>query len=52
MIGITVTDGFYIITLPKATQVLSREAFIEALRRGTWWRRREALRARQGRGSG
>jgi hypothetical protein len=52
MIGVEIKDGLYLVTLPKATLVLSREAFIEALRRGTWWRRQEALQARQGRGSG
>jgi hypothetical protein len=52
MIGITVKNGLYIVTLPKATLVLTRAAFLQALRRGTWWRRRQALRARQGRGSG
>ena len=38
---------YNIVTLPKCVFVLSREEFIQALRRGKRWRRREALRARQ-----
>jgi hypothetical protein len=48
MIGVKVKDGLYLVTLPQATLVLTRAAFIQALRRGTWWGRRQALRARQG----
>lgn len=40
-------DGQVIIPLPKAVLVLTRAQFIEALRRGKAWRRREATQARQ-----
>jgi hypothetical protein len=46
MIGIEVKDGFYLISLPKCLVVLTKAEFIQALRRGKWWRRREALAAR------
>jgi hypothetical protein len=46
MIGLEVRDGFYIITLPKSILALTKAEFIQALRRGKWWRRREALQAR------
>jgi hypothetical protein len=46
LISVDVRDGLYIITLPKCTLVLPKAEFIQALRRGTWWRRREALKAR------
>lgn len=49
MIDVQVHDGRYVITLPKTVLVLTRAEFIQALRRGKWWRRREALKARQGR---
>jgi hypothetical protein len=48
MIGVEVPDGLYIITLPKSVLVLTKTEFIQALRRGKWWRRREALQARLG----
>jgi hypothetical protein len=46
MIGIEVKDGLYLITLPKGLVVLTKAEFIQALRRGKWWRRRETLQAR------
>jgi hypothetical protein len=49
VIGLTVKDGFYIVTLLKTTLVLTKAEFIQALRRRKWWHRREALKARQGR---
>ena len=47
MIGVEVRNNLYIITLPKYRLVLTKDQFIQALRQGKWWRRREALRARQ-----
>jgi hypothetical protein len=46
MIDIKLIDGWYVVTAPKCTLVLTKAQFIEALRRGRWWRRRQALRAR------
>jgi hypothetical protein len=46
VIDVEVTDGFWIITLPKSILVLTRGEFIQALRRGKWHRRRESLKAR------
>ena len=46
MIDIKVVDGWYVITAPKTTLVMSREIFIACLRRGRWWKRRQALQAR------
>jgi hypothetical protein len=48
LIGVEVRDGLYIVRLPKSLLVLTKAEFIQALRRGTWWGRRQALRARQG----
>jgi hypothetical protein len=42
----TFKDGQVIIPLPKAVLVMSKAQFIEALRRGKAWRRRQALQAR------
>jgi hypothetical protein len=47
MIGVEIREGLYILTLPKCILVLTKAEFIQALRRGKWWRRREALQARQ-----
>jgi hypothetical protein len=47
MITIEFRQGWYVVALPKCVLVLSRAELIQALRRGKWWRRREALRARQ-----
>jgi hypothetical protein len=46
MITIELHQGWYVVTLPKCVLVLSKDEFIQALRRGKRWRRREALRAR------
>jgi hypothetical protein len=46
MIEITVHDGYYLITAPKCMLVLTKAEFIQALQRGKWWRRTEAMRAR------
>ena len=40
-------DNQVIIPLPKAVLVLSREAFIQALRQGKAYRRREAMAQRR-----
>jgi hypothetical protein len=37
-----VIDGLYVLELPKAILVLTREQFIDGLRRGKWWKRRQA----------
>jgi hypothetical protein len=50
MVAMEVRDGWYIVTLPKCVLVLTREEFIQALRRGKWWRRREVRQARQTKG--
>ena len=46
MIDVTVRNGLYIVTLPKAVLVLTKAKCIQALRRGKWWRRRQSLNAR------
>ena len=46
MIHVEVRDGFYIVTMPKSILVLTRAEFIQALRRGRWWRRRTAMHTR------
>ena len=46
MIDIRIHDGRYVITLPNSVLVLTKAEFIQVLRRGQWWRRREALQAR------
>jgi hypothetical protein len=46
MITIEIRDGRYVITLPKCVLVLTKAEFIQGLRRGKWWRRREAMQAR------
>jgi hypothetical protein len=43
---ITMKDGQVIVSLPKAVLVLTRAEFIEALRRGKQYRRREAMQGR------
>jgi hypothetical protein len=43
MIEVSMREGLYIVTLPQAVQVLTKAEFIRALRRGTWWHRRQAL---------
>jgi hypothetical protein len=47
MITIEVRNGLYLVRLPKqCVLVLTKAEFIQALRRGKWWRRRRALQAR------
>jgi hypothetical protein len=46
MIELNVQDGLYIVKLPKIVLILTREEFIQALRRGKWWKRRAAIEAR------
>jgi hypothetical protein len=36
MIELNVQDGLYIVKLPKIVLILTREEFIQALRRGKW----------------
>jgi hypothetical protein len=38
-------DGWWVIRMPKYVLVLSREQFVDALRRGKWWKRRQARQA-------
>jgi hypothetical protein len=45
MIEVTVRDGLYIVRLPTAVLVLTKAEVIHALRRGTWWPRRQAWRS-------
>jgi hypothetical protein len=45
MIKTKVRDGFSIVRAPKCALVLTRHEFIQALRRGTWCKRRQALQA-------
>jgi len=47
MIEIQIIDGQVIVTLPKAVLVLTRQEFIQALRRGKAWRRQQAMAQRQ-----
>jgi hypothetical protein len=42
-----VKDNFYILTLPKVILVLTREQFIDGLKRGRWWKRRQAMAPRE-----
>lgn len=45
MIEVTVRNGLYIVTLAKAVLVLTKAEFVQALRRGKWWKRRHTLQA-------
>jgi hypothetical protein len=47
-----VKDGQYIVHLPKCVLVLTRAQFIEALKRGKAYHRREAMQARRAKASG
>lgn len=42
-----VVDGFYILSIDKGILVLTREQFIDGLRRGKWWKRRQSLSPRE-----
>ena len=42
----TVIDGWYVIQASKCTLVLTRQQFIESLKRGRWWKRKQAFAAR------
>jgi hypothetical protein len=42
-VDVKVQDGWYLVTIPKGVLVFSRAQFIEALRRGKAFKRREAL---------
>jgi hypothetical protein len=44
--GIEIINGQVIVTLPKAVLVMTKQQFIEALRRGKVWRRKQALAQR------
>jgi len=46
MIDIKIIDGWYVVTASKCTLVLTKTQFIQALRRGKWWKRRQAFQAR------
>jgi hypothetical protein len=48
MIGVEVKDGLYVVRLPKSILVLTKTQFIQALKQGKWWRRRQAWQARLG----
>jgi hypothetical protein len=48
VIEIQVQDGWYVVKLPKCTLMLTREQFIDALKGGKEWRRRQALQPRRG----
>jgi hypothetical protein len=47
MIGVEVREGYYFVTLPTCVLVLTKAEFVQALRRGQWWRRPTALAARR-----
>jgi hypothetical protein len=49
MIDVQIRDGRDLITWPKRVLVLTKADFVQALRRGTWWRRCDALTAWRGR---
>jgi hypothetical protein len=46
VIDIKVIDGLYVVQGPKCVLVLTKQEFIVSLRRGRWWKRRQALQAR------
>ena len=46
VIRIKIIQGQVIVTLPKAVLVMTKQEFIEALRRGKTWRRRQSLTQR------
>jgi hypothetical protein len=46
MIEIEVRDGWYIVKGPKMVLLLTRDELIRSLRRGRWWKRRQALQNR------
>jgi hypothetical protein len=47
MITIRLIDGLYHVQGPKCLLVLTKAELIRALRRGKWWKRRQALQARR-----
>jgi hypothetical protein len=47
VIEIQAQDGWYIVHTPKSLLVMTKAEFIQALRRGKWWKRRQALDQRQ-----
>jgi hypothetical protein len=46
MITIRLVDGLYHVQGPKCLLVLTKAELIRSLRRGRWWKRRQALQAR------
>jgi len=46
MITITLVDGLYHVKGPRCLLVLTKVELIRCLRRGKWWKRRQALQAR------
>jgi hypothetical protein len=41
-----VIDGWYVLAIDKAVLVLTKAELLRGLRRGKWWRRRQALQPR------
>jgi hypothetical protein len=46
MIDIKLVEGLYIVRVDKAILVMTKLEFIQALRRGRWWKRRQQFQAR------
>jgi hypothetical protein len=46
VIELEVKDGLYIIKGPKYVLVMTKAEFIQSLRRGKWWNRRQAMAER------
>ena len=44
---IEVKDGWWVVTCSKCILVLTRDQVADALRRGKWWRRRQARAAQE-----
>jgi hypothetical protein len=38
-----VENGLYIVTIDKAILVLSKDEFLQALRKGKWWKRHQTM---------
>lgn len=46
MIDIQLIDGWYVVRASKCTLVMTKSEFIQALRRGKWWKRQQSFQAR------
>jgi hypothetical protein len=45
--SVQLKDGFYHVAIDKAVLLLTKAELLRALRRGKWWKRRQAMQPRQ-----